>query len=500
MSRRFVVIWFPYLHTDLMAGKELCLHQQPFVLKESFHGKMVINALNLPAVRQGLYKGQSIADARAIVTDLVVKDMDAATALNALEKMGRWCIRFSPSVSLDSDDGLIMESSGCAHLWSGEEKYLLAIKEKLEGFGLTTRIAMADTIGIAWALAHYGALQMHIAYGKAPPDFLELPIKGLRLDVGVEDQLLTLGLNAIRQVFALPISALSRRFPATLRQRINEARGEQEEYITPIEVPDVFAVRLPCLEPIVTRTGVNIALERSLKDLIQLLEKEQLGIRKAVFTAFAADGKQYQSAITTNKPSLNQEHLLKLFALRLDEIKYSAGIDVFLLAATLTEIYQPAQAKIWQGPAGLQHPKIAEWIDQIEMRYGAAVVSRYLPSEHHLPEKAFKESSSLQEEPQTNWHAPLRRPIQLLHPPEQIEVTAPIPDYPPMMFRHKGKLHKIITADGPERIEQEWWVGKGKHRDYYIVEDEEGKRYWLFRSGHYDEAKTYSWYLHGYFF
>lgn len=78
---------------------------------------------------------------------------------------------FSPLVGLDPPDGLIMEASGCAHLWSGEDKYLQAIKEKLEGFGLTARMAMADTIGIAWALAHHGVLQLHIGYGKTPPDF-----------------------------------------------------------------------------------------------------------------------------------------------------------------------------------------------------------------------------------------------------------------------------------------------------------------------------------------
>lgn len=493
------MIWFPYFHTDLVAVKDPRVHQHPFVLKEHLHGRMVIRALNLPALRQGLTKGQSIADASAIVPELQVHELDDGFAEKALEKLGRWCIRFSPVVGLAAPDGLIMESSGCAHLWGGEDAYLQGIKTKIESFGFSVRMAMADSIGVAWALAHQSVLQIHIAHGKTPPAFLELSIEGLRLSDNILDQLLILGLKKIRQLYALPLSVLSKRFPSLLRERILQASGETEEYFSPIELPEPYVVRLPCMEPIITRTGVDIALERTMTDLIVLLQNNQLGIRKALFTAFAADGKQYHAEILTNRPSLNREHLLKLFALRLDGIEYSAGIEVFLLTATLTETYQPSQEKMWQGPAGLHHHLIAEWIDQIEMRYGRSVVSRYIPSEHHLPEKAFKESTHLQEEAKTNWHAPARRPIQLIHPPEKIEVTAPIPDYPPMMFRHKGKLHKIITADGPERIEQEWWVGTGKHRDYYIVEDEEGKRYWLFRSGHYDEAKTYTWYLHGYF-
>ncbi len=89
--------------------------------------------------------------------------------------------------------------------------------------------------------------------------------------------------------------------------------------------------------------------------------------------------------------------------------------------------------------------------------------------------------------------------MHLLNPPQRIEVTAPIPDYPPMHFRWQGKLHTIEKADGPERIEQEWWIKDGPHRDYYAVEDEEGRRYWLFRSGHYSEDKSPKWFLHGFF-
>ena len=108
-------------------------------------------------------------------------------------------------------------------------------------------------------------------------------------------------------------------------------------------------------------------------------------------------------------------------------------------------------------------------------------------------------ASSINEKAQVVWKTDKPRPIKLLARPELIEVTAPIPDYPPMMFRYKRKLHKIIKADGPERIEQEWWLQQGKHRDYYYVEDEEGSRYWLFRSGHYDDTKLPQWFIHGFF-
>ncbi len=68
-----------------------------------------------------------------------------------------------------------------------------------------------------------------------------------------------------------------------------------------------------------------------------------------------------------------------------------------------------------------------------------------------------------------------------------------------MLFRCKGKLHTIRKADGPERIEPEWWLQEGEHRDYYAVEDQDGHRYWIFRLGHYDTTKKVQWFLHGIF-
>ncbi|HYC27469.1 MAG TPA: DNA polymerase Y family protein, partial [Chitinophagaceae bacterium] len=132
-------------------------------------------------------------------------------------------------------------------------------------------------------------------------------------------------------------------------------------------------------------------------------------------------------------------------------------------------------------------------------RFGVQRINRYLPDEHYWPERAVKKAASPLEETTPSWYVEKKRPLQLLSPPEPIEVTAPVPDYPPMLFRYRNKLHKIKRADGPERIEQEWWLQEGQHRDYYCVEDEEGQRYWIFRLGHYEADKKAGWYLHGFF-
>ncbi len=186
-----------------------------------------------------------------------------------------------------------------------------------------------------------------------------------------------------------------------------------------------------------------------------------------------------------------------MFEIKLQTIEPGLGIELFVLEAPKVEDHVAEQEKLWETKGGLDDIPLSELIDHLTGKFGPNSIHRFLPVEHYWPERSIKSASSLQEKATTEWRLDTPRPIQVLSKPEHIEVTAPVPDYPPMNFRYKGKLHKIIKADGPERIEQEWWLQHGQHRDYYAVEDEEGCRYWLFRSGHYDE--DYKWFIHGFF-
>lgn len=495
---RFVSIWFPFLLTDAFARKYAQWSSQAVAMTRLSHGRKIITAVNGIAERQGILPGQSLADARAILPALIEQEEPEGAREKILEKLAQWCIRFSPEVGIDPPDGLYMEVTGCAHLWGGENAYLETIREKITKRGYEIRLAMADSYGMAWGLCRYGNQQMHIVHGSAPSSFLTLPVAALRLEQDMLESLRTLGLDEVKQLLSIPLRSLQKRFGQVLVKKIQQSLGEKQAWIKTIVIPEPFEVRLPCLEPIVTRQGAEIALQRLLDDLKKILLQQQLGMRRIRFSAHAADGKLYTLVVQMGMATLRTEHVLGLFKLQLEKIITDAGIELFTLFAEHVETYHPSQEKIWETSAGMQLDQLSEWMDYIMMKFGKEAVHRYLPSEHHLPEKSHTQAADLSQSVSSTWLQGPTRPILLLDPPEIIEVTAPIPDYPPMLFRYKGKLHRITRADGPERIEQEWWVARGRHRDYYAVEDEEGKRYWLFRSGHYDEAKTYTWYLHGY--
>jgi protein ImuB len=498
MSKRFISIWFPYLTTDWHVRKQPFLKDKPFVLKAIVRNRVVITAANSLALSQGIRKNMVLADAKALYPSLHVIDDKPTLTTQLPDRIAEWCIRFTPSAAADYPNGIILDATGCTHLWGSEEAYLKDITSRLSQRGYTVRAAMADTIGCAWAVARYGN-QMIVEKGAQVETLLPLPITALRLSEETISVLQKLGLRQIKDVISIPHTSLRRRFGTTLLQRLRQAIGEEEEVIVPVYPIEPYNERLPCIEPIKTKEGIEIALQHLLTNLCSRLCKEGKGLRTAIFRAYRMDGGTSGIEISTNQPSQNAEHLFQLFSIKISTIEPKEGIELFLLEATVVEEAVVKQEGLWQTNSSSLDTQVLDLMDRYAARFGQDAVQRFLPTEHYWPERSFKGTSILTEEPTTDWKLDRPRPLQVLTPPEVVDVTAPIPDYPPMSFRYRDQLHKIVKADGPERIEQEWWIQEGEHRDYYAVEDEEGRRYWLFRSGHYNETTSPKWFLHGFF-
>lgn len=470
----------------------------PFVLRTPSHGRMMITATNAIAESKGIHSGMVLADARAIVPDLEVMDDKPDLAEKLLTRLAEWCIRFTPVAAVDLPEGLILDASGCSHLWSGDSKYVSDIVKKLNARGYDVKAAMADTIGVAWGVARFGNNSPIVEKGNHSEALMGLPPEALRLEIETIERFHKLGLHQVQQFINMPRSSLRRRFGQQFISRLDMALGMEIENIQPVIPIEPYQERLPCLEPIVTATGIEIALRQLLETLCMRLQQEQKGLRTAIFKCYKTDGKMQQIDISTSRPSISVNHLFKLFEIKISTIQPDLGIELFVLEAVKVEDHFPQQEKMWEGSGGLEDGRLSELLDRLINKVGAQTVHRYLPEERYWPERSIKSTTSLEENATTAWRIDKTRPLHLLQTPELIEASAFIPDYPPMLFRYKGEVHKVVKADGPERIEQEWWIQQGQHRDYYKVEDEEGHRYWIFRLGHYND-KTFKWFLHGYF-
>lgn len=497
--QRFVTIWLPYFKTDWMILRKKELSGKAFVLTINDHGRKLITAVSPQAVKQGVHTGMVAADARAIVRNLEVLDDDEEASSKALNRLAHWCIRYTPAVMCDAPSGLILNVSGCTHLWSSEENYIKDLQKRLNGFGFHVRLAIADTIGVAWAITRFTKAQLIVPPGETMSALLPLPPAALRLDQYTVEQLEKLGLRQIKSFIGMPRSSLQRRFGDDCIRKINFALGHEPEIHPLIFPPEPYQERLPCLEPIVTRTGIEIALEKLLEIMCTRLQGEGKGLRTAILKGYRSDGKTISLTIGTHKPSHNAKHLQNLFSFKIESFEPGPGIELFTLDAQKVENVIVAQTQLWGGSSTLADDRLSELLDRFNTRFGEGHVHRYLPDEHYWPERSVKPANTLTEKTNAVWNTDRPRPLQLLPEPERIEVTAPVPDYPPMNFRYKQVLHTIAHAEGPERIEQEWWLQTGEHRDYYQVEDDEGRRYWIFRSGHYHANRKAQWFLHGYF-
>ncbi|PBQ34490.1 nucleotidyltransferase [Sphingobacteriaceae bacterium] len=497
MAQRIVIIWFPHLMTDWLLRRKPQLKTETFALALLERNRRVIKAVNKNAQERGIYTEMVVADCKALVPELQVYDYDPDQPLKLLSALAEWCIRFTPVVSLELPDSLILDADGCTHLWGGETEYINDIYKRFSDFGYTTRISIADTIGSAWAVCRFEQTALAVKPNDQVKAIEDLPPAALRLETATLDKLAKLGFLTIKSFMNMPRAALRRRFGQNLLKRLDQALGAEMELINPIQPISPYQERLPSLEPICTAAGIEIALKNLLETLCLRLNRESKGLRIAELKCYRIDGTIQSIGIGTNRPSRNVMHLFKLFEIRISEIQPDLGIELFVLEAGIVEELLSSQDALWS-VSNSNESSIAELLDRLEGKTGAGSIHRYLPAEHYWPEYSIKQACSLVEEPTTAWRTDLPRPLHLLSVPEQIEVSVPIPDYPPLLFIYKGLRHTVKKADGPERIEQEWWTQTGAYRDYYCVEDEKGARYWVFRSGDY-RSESVKWFLHGFF-
>jgi protein ImuB len=191
---------------------------------------------------------------------------------------------------------------------------------------------------------------------------------------------------------------------------------------------------------------------------------------------------------------------------RLELVDPGAGVEAMRLVAAATDhagLTQTLSSTLLAGADAT--PDIAPLVDRLANRLGEARVYRIEPADSDVPERSVRRMPPLGgRHGPAGWPADLPRPVRLLDPPQPVEAMALLPDHPPIAFTWRRVRHRVRRADGPERIAGEWWKRNGEMRtvrDYFQVEDEDGRRFWLFRRGNGSDADTgdMRWFLHGFF-
>ena len=486
-------------------------------------GNRVVIAAACPQARAlGLAPGMALAQARAQIAGLDIRDADPEgdqvhLASLAIALARRW----TPTVAIEGDDTLFLDLTGVAHLHGGEAAMATRLRRMLARFGYTARIAIADTPGAAWALAHFHQPTL-CPSGQHAEAIAPLPIEALRIDPAAVELLHRLGVTRIAQLAAMPRAPLVRRFGAGLAMRLERALGRLPEPLHPVVPPEPITVAQRFAEPIATPEAIEHWLGMLVPRLTAALEARGLGALRIELIADRVDGVPQRIRVGLARANRDPLHLLRLFTRRIEQIEPGFGIDAMALHLRRSSPLgaEPVTERLDEEAA----PDLAPLVDTLATRIGLSAMWRSRPVESDVPERSvarmavldpparpgartrIDDIGQLDRSPMLHpWHPEWPKPARLLARPERLDhVMAELPDHAPRRFTWRGHAHRVIRADGPERIHGEWWkrdAERASVRDYFRVEDEAGRRYWLFRSGDGERAVTgdLSWYLHGVF-
>ncbi len=553
-SRRILSVWLKRLALDRWRLFEGLTEGEgadaaPFALiAETAHGPRIA-AANGAGAEAGARAGMMLADARTLCPELAVAPADPAGDLAFLEKLALWAQRWGAWSAMDAPDGLVVDVTGVAHLFGGEQALIADASGAFARRNLEVRLAIAPTAGAAWALSHYGPQRAILGGGDDMTERLgELPAAALRLDDETLLVLRRLGLKRLADLHGISRDALARRFRNRRSAetnpliRMDQLLGLVPEPLLPVAAADAPLVQRRLMEPVRHRELLDRVVMDLAQDMARLLEGKALGARRLELGLWKIDGDVAIRYLELAAPSRDPGHIAGLFSRKLDDVDAGFGIELARLRAPWTEALALSQGD-FEAAAESHGTSLAACIDRLSVRLGAGAVRRPAPRASHVPERAQIWQESLPNLTVGNGTSPLplpatrytigqaigwlgggegwyrkamtdvmaapgkdseagqERPLKLLDRPETIAVLYASPDGLPRRFRWRGEVHEIARAEGPERIAPEWWRERSsaRLRDYYRIEDGEGRRYWIYRDGIAGDGRggAPQWFLQG---
>ncbi|REJ71684.1 MAG: DNA polymerase Y family protein [Planctomycetota bacterium] len=423
--------------------------------------------------------------------------------LSGLQGLAGWCGRFSPVVGIEEPDSLLLDLSGCGPLFGGERRLSMRLAHALARWGFSARTAITETIGAAWALAHFAEDRLTVIPPREHEAALRpLPTQALRLPATATEILEELDIRRIEQLLALPRSSLISRVGPEVLQRLDQALGITDERITPVRTPEPVQASEQFEHPLRDRKALEIVLRRLVERITETTGRNQQGIQRLEIHIAHPAGPPTNFTIGTLRPSRSAAHLMELIETRLEQTPIPeeiCGVRVEAAAIAVLEAHQNQLFDTGGNPAAAR--ELARLIDRISNRLGKQQVVRAQLCPEAQPElsvrwepvlDSFGDPADRPPAPPHSWLASCR-PLRLRTTPLAVQVISVVPQGPPIRFFSEGAVHTVARCWGPERIETGWWRGKPIRRDYYRVETRSGRHCWLFRT------PSGGWFLHGEF-
>lgn len=513
---RFLSIHLPFLPTDRIRRREGSSDSaHELALWAKIGNAQLLTAVDREAASRNLHPGMPVVVARGMCPSLRLVEADTRADEDLLAAIADWCRRFTPLAALDPPDGIILDVSGVAHLFGGDEALLKSVEDALAKQGFACRIALAPHAAAAIAFGRFGGPRLVRGDASFEKAVRALPVAALRLDDKAALRLRDAGLRSLGDLLLRPRAPITARFGAIVFARIDAMLGRRSDPLSPrFEAPPYIAERR-FADSLARHEDIVATLGLLCEELAAMLARREEGARIVLASFFRTDGAVRHLEVATSRLSRDAGMTLRLFVERLERIDEEGldtgyGFDLIRVAALSVEGL-PGEQSALRGtlsPAQDGPEDFADLIDRLGARFGTRRVQRLDFLDTHLPESAVAMRPAAHGPPvpvtlqAVSPETPFlpTRPLRLFEKPEPIDAIASVPDGPPEKFRWRRVMHDVVAVEGPERIASEWWKKQAPTRDYFRVEDAAGGRFWLFREGLYGtETMRPRWFMHGLF-
>jgi len=508
---RILCLWLPNWPIQRLTRTWPKLSGRPVVLEAPAVRGSRVAACCRVAAAQGVRVDMPLAEAKSLLPSVAIKRHDPERDCEELRRLAAACEQFSPCVALEeggAPESLLLDIFNLTHLLGSEAELAAKVERFFTAQRYHVQIAIADTVGLAWAMAHYGRIaDCGLRIGDLPSairnpksEIYQLPVEALRIASDTVALLHQLGIETIGQLLPMPRASLTSRFGDQLLWRLDQLTGAAPEVLVPHRSP--AALEVGCsLEHATSDRAVLVHLLAELTErLARHLAVRDQGAVLLVCELKNVGGASHLLRIGLVQPTASARQLMELVDLHLETVVLEDEVAHVEIRAAVVGQLGERQGELFADRWPTDPHQLAVLVNRLSSRLGCEQVVRPQLGTSPVPERAVRYVPVAGEERITKHLADSRQPTAdsrplLLYPdPQPIEVLSVAPAGPPQFVWLAGRRERITAHWGPERIETLWWRGPSVRRDYYRTLLEAGGQHWIFRS-----LTDGQWFLHGIF-
>lgn len=483
----WLCLYFPRLGLDIVS-RDQSQANKPIVVTE----KQRVYQCNALAQEMGVQPGQSMDTAFSLSDQVATSERQPDREIATLQHLAQWAYQFTPHVAIKTDHCLVLEISGSLKLFHGQDNLQQQILLGLKQQGYAVKLASHATPLGSMLLAKASAFQ-----SSDLKTIEQAAVQFLQTDQKVINGLQQMGIQNLKQLLALPVSGINRRFGTYFGdylERLTGSKPDPQKYISP---EPKFYHSITFMHDVNNLAALTFPINRLLGELEDFLTQRQFWVSHFTWhLSHRAHSDRHSISVQLAAPTNNIKMFLALTQLKLDQVKHIKEVDNIALSVSRFFPAGENAGDLFAGRGFQQQITMHanteqqnQLLNMLNARLGDVCFGLSEDNDHR-PERAWKKvkpnSKDYWVSNQTD-AIKQPRPGFLLPTPKALNVVDDVPCL----------AGKLTLVKGPERIDFGWWdqpMNKPLARDYYIARQKQGGLLWIFK---YLSAER--WYLHGIF-